>query len=249
MDSLLPYLPAIVTALIIAPLGGYVTHRLKALATKDDFDSAIGQLERSTNAVESIKSQMSEKYWVKQQIWETKRVAYEELTTSLYLTQKYLDGLVAYFESYVDCFVHIGYTSSAPYETPEEEETQRSYEEYIEGEQETFNKKYESVESKKERQGLLSDTNESFINLENIFSVKSIYLHSDLKSIEQEIEVLKGEIFNDQLRQEDYESQSDFLDRILEHHLSSKKSLSYLIEKTKGLAVKDLRLEFDGAST
>lgn len=231
MDSLIPYLPTIVTALIIAPLGAYVSHRLKALATKEDFNGAIDQLERSTKAVESIKSQMNEKYWVKQQIWETKRVAYEELTTSLYFTQKYLDGLVAYFENYVDCFVHIGYSSGAPYETPEEEEHQRSYEEYIEGEQKAFKEEYESVESQKERQDLLNETNDSFIKLENVFSVKSIYLHSDLKSIEHEIEVLKGEVFNDQLRQEDYESQSEFFERLLEHHLSSKKSLSNLVEK------------------
>jgi hypothetical protein len=249
LDFLIPYLPAIVTALIIVPLGAYISRRLKALATKEDFNGAIDQLKRSTKAVESIKSQMNEKYWVKQQIWETKRVAYEELTKSLYITQKYLDGLVVYYENYVDCFVHIGHSSGAPYETPEDEEYQRSYAEYIESEQKVFKEKYESVESQKEHQDLLNETNDCFIKLESIFSVKSIYLHSDLKSIEHDIEVLKGEIFSDQLRQEEYESQSEFLERLLGHHLSSKQSLSSLIEKTKGLAVQDLRLEFDGANT
>lgn len=249
MNSLIPYLPAIVTALIIAPLGAYVSHRLKALATKEDFNGAIAQLERSTKAVESIKSQMNEKYWVKQQIWETKRVAYEELTTSLYFTQKYLDGLVAYFENYVDCFVHIGCSSGAPYETPEEDEYQRSYVEYIEGEQKYFKEKYYSVEYQKERRDLLNETKDSFIKLESIFSVKSIYLHSDLKLIENDIGVLKGEVFNNNLVQDDCESQSEFFERLLEHHLSSKKSLFNLIEKTKYLAVEDLRLEFDDAST
>jgi hypothetical protein len=244
----MPYLPVIVTALIIAPLGAYVRYRLKALATKDDFKGAIDQLERSTKAVESIKSQMNEKYWVKQQIWETKRVAYEELTTSLYFTQKYLDGLVTYFENYVDCFVHIGCSSGPPFETPEGEEYQRTYLEYIEDEQKAFKEKYDSIESQKERQDLLNETKDSFIKLENVFSVKSIYLHSDLKLIEDDIEVLKGEIFNDNLIQDDYESQSEFFERLLEHHLSSKSSLFNLIEKTKDLAVKDLRLEFDGAN-
>ncbi|MEZ8695221.1 hypothetical protein AB6D15_23660 [Vibrio splendidus] len=249
MEDFTSYLPAIITALIITPLGGYVAHRLKALATKEDFNDAIEQLKKSTKAVESIKSQMNEKYWVKQQIWETKRVAYEELTSSLYITQKYLDGLVAYFESYVDCFVHIGCSQGAPYESPEEEEHQRSYAEYIEGEQKAFNEKYESLESKNERESLLNEANDSFVKLENIFSIKSIYLHADLKSIESDRERLREKVFNAQLEQEEYEHQSEFFDRLLEHYLSTQKSLSDLVEKTKGLAVKDLRLEFDGVST
>jgi hypothetical protein len=248
LEDFTSYLPAIVTALLITPLGGYVAHRLKALATKEDFNDAIEQLKKSTKAVEGIKSQMNEKYWVKQQIWETKRVAYEELTSSLYITQKYLDGLVAYFEHYVDCFVHIGCPQGEPYDSPEEEEHQRSYAEYIEGEQKAFFEKHASLESKSERENLLNEASDSFIKLENIFSVKSIYLHGDLKLIESGIERLREKVFDAQLKQEEYEDQSGFFERLLEHYLSTQKSLSDLIEKTKGLAVKDLKLEFDGLS-
>jgi len=248
LDFFTPYLPAIVTALIISPIGVYVTKRLTALATKEDFKSAIEQLKKSTKAVEAIKSQMNEKYWVKQQIWETKRVAYEELTISLYITQKYLGGLVAYFENYLGCFVHISCSYGGPYESAEEEDHHRSYAEYIQAEQDSFNKKYESIESKKERKDLLNEANASFIKLESVFSVKSIYLHPDLQLIEKEIEELRIKVFKDQIEQEEYEDQSDFLERLLEHHLNSQKSLFNLIQKTKELAVKDLRLEFDGVS-
>ncbi|MGI2072813.1 hypothetical protein [Shewanella baltica] len=248
MDSLIPYLPTIVTALIIAPLGFYVKQRLKALATREDFDSAIEQLRRSTKAVESIKSQLNEKYWVKQQMWETKRGAYEELITSLNYTKKYLDSLVAYFENYVDCFVNIGGSSGTLYETPESEECENSYIEYIEGEQKKFNETYDSAESHKMRQDLLNETNDSFIRLDSIFAITSIYLHSDLASIQQDIETLKDKIFNDQLRQEEYESKYEFFERILEHYLISKESLRCLIENAKALAIKDLRLEFDDVS-
>ena len=73
-------------------------------------------------------------------------------------------------------------------------------------------------------------------------------MHGDLKLIESGIERLREKVFDAQLKQEEYEDQSGFFERLLEHYLSTQKSLSDLIEKTKGLAVKDLKLEFDGLS-
>ncbi|HEY0891618.1 MAG TPA: hypothetical protein VGE32_01100, partial [Cellvibrio sp.] len=186
------YLPAIITAFIIVPLGVYVQARLKNLATKEDFDDAIAQLQRSTNAVESIKIQLNEKYWVKQQIWDTKRIAYEELTASLYLSNKYLESLIDYFDNYIDCFVNIGCSSVAPYESPAEEEYQRSYQDYIENEQKAFRQSYESEDSHNERNKLFTMARDSIINLDNLFSIKSIYLHVDLKYIEREVEKIKN---------------------------------------------------------
>jgi hypothetical protein len=246
LDSLISYLPTLLTALLIVPLGAYVKNRLTALATKEDFKGAIAQLEISTKAVESIKNQMNEKYWVKQQIWETKRVAYEELITSLYFTQKYLNGLVSYYKDYLDCFVYIGCSTGAAITMPGEEEFILSYQKYIESDQAAFKDRFESPEFKKKQQDLLNETKCSFTKLEDVFSIKSIYLHTDLKLIELKIGDLKGNIFDENLSLEEGEDQDMFYDRVLEHYLDSQKLLVSLIEETKCLAAQDLSLKLNG---
>lgn len=236
------FLPAIVTGFIITPIGFYIRHRMKSLATSHDFDTAISQLEKSTNAVESIKSQMSEKFWVKQQVWDTKRSAYEELLASLYLVEQYLDQIIDYLSEHNDCFIHIGHSYGGPYETQEEEEYIRSYEDYIADEQASFKKKYESEEYQNERDALHKETKESIAKLANVFSIKSIYLLEDIQVIAKEIDTLKHEVFERSINQDDYECNSEYFDRILEHYMKCKESLGGVINKTKTLAIKDLKV-------
>ena len=236
------FLPAVVTGFIITPIGFYINHRMKSLATSHDFDTAIFQLEKSTDAVESIKNQMSEKFWVKQQVWETKRSAYEELLTSLYLVDQYLDQIIDYLSEHNDCFIHIGHSYDGPYETPEEEEHMRSYEEYIADEQASFNKKYESEEYKNERNTLHKETKESIAKLANVFSIKSIYLLDDIQVIEKKIDTLKHEVFEKAINRDDYEGTIDYFERVLEHYIKCRTSLTSVINTTKKLAVKDLNV-------
>ncbi|MER2495766.1 hypothetical protein ABS858_06675 [Vibrio neptunius] len=236
------FLPAVVSGFIITPIGLYIRHRMKSLATSHDFDTAISQLAKSTNAVESIKSQMSEKFWVKQQVWDTKRAAYEELLTSLYLVNQYLEQIIDYLSKHNDCFIHIGYQYSAPYDSLEEEEHIRSYEEYIEDEQASFKKKYESEEYKNERDTLHKETIESIAKLKNVFSIKSIYLLEDIQFLENDIDNLKHDVFEKTINQDEYECNTDYFERILEHYIKCSKLLASIINKTKALAVKDLKV-------
>lgn len=240
--ELVDFLSAVVTGFIVTPIGFYIRYRMKSLATSHDFDTAISQLEKSTDAVENIKNQMSEKFWVKQQVWETKRDAYEELLTSLYLVDQYLDQIINYLSEHNDCFIHIGHAYDGPYENPEEEENMRSYEEYIADEQALFNQKYESEEYKNERNTLLKETKESIAKLANVFSIKSIYLHYDVQVIEKEIYAVKHDVFEKAINQDDYEGTSDYFERILDHYMKCRKSLTSVINTTKELAIKDLKV-------
>ncbi|MEZ8885910.1 hypothetical protein AB4511_05275 [Vibrio sp. 10N.222.54.F6] len=147
MKELMEYFPAILTALIVAPLGVYLKSRMKNLADHDDLNKALEQLEKTTEAVEVIKGQLNEKHWVKQQVWDTKRQAYEEILSYLFLTKEYVNNQVTYLGEYTDCFIYIGGTG---YEL-EDEEYQKSYEEHVKSEQRQFSEKYESTEAKKDK--------------------------------------------------------------------------------------------------
>ncbi len=236
------YLPSIITAFLIAPLGYYVRERLKNLASSEDFSEALQQLKKSTTAVEAIKSHLNEKYWVQQQVWETKRTAYEEIISCLYLTQKSIQSWVEYFSGFTSCYVHLGNASCIEYDA----EYERSYNEFVESEQREFSQKYESEDACNERLRLMGDTKVSFYKLETIFSIKSIYLHSRLSDVEERLTKLMDKFF-DNLQQEEYEGFGEFQERLLEHHIECKELVSELISLVKSLAKDDLKLEVSRA--
>lgn len=238
MEDFLPYLPTLITTLIVVPLGIYSQTRLKNLANSNDFLKAIEQLKKNTEAVESIKGQLSEKYWVKQQIWDTKRLAYEEILSCLYLTKEYIEEQIAYLSDYTDSFIYIGGSS---YDF-EDETYQKSYEEHVKSEQQTFHEKYESQEALTARQDLSANTKKSFKNLESVFSIKSIYLDPELEQIKALLGDLKHKLYEAQPEQDDNEYTADFLDRLITHHMSSGKAVDNIITSTKSLAMNDLKL-------
>ncbi|MDN3385161.1 hypothetical protein QL995_21300 [Pseudoalteromonas sp. APC 3358] len=233
------YLPAIITAFLIAPLGYYVREKLKNLATNEDFGKAIKQLEDSTKTVESIKNQLNEKYWVQQQIWETKRLAYEEIITCLFLTKKSVQSWVDYFSEFTDCYVYIGGSSCIEYD----EEYERSYSEYVESQQTAFQLKYESKEACLERNKLMTETKSRILELEDVFSIKSLYLHGDINLVEEQLMELRKKLFEKDIKQDDYENNSDFYEAILDNYVECGKLVSRLIEQAKAMASGDLRLE------
>ncbi len=217
MKEILPYLPTLVTTFIVVPLGIYIQTRLKNLANSNDFLEAVDQLKKNTEAVESIKGQLGEKYWVKQQIWDTKRLAYEEILSCLYLTKEYIEDQVAYLTDYTDSFIYIG---SSIYDF-EDQEYQKSYEEYVKSEQRAFREKYETQEANLARQELSTKTKKSFKNLESVFSIKSIYLAPKLGDIETLLGKLRHKLYDNQPTQDDHEATDDFLNRLIRHYISS----------------------------
>lgn len=242
MKDFLSYLPTLVTTLLVIPFGIYLQTRFKNLATSKDFNKALSQLKKNTQAVESIKGQLNEKYWVKQQVWDTKRLAYEEILSCLYLTKEYIDKQVAYLGDYTDCFVHLG----CPIYGFEDEQYQKSYEEYVKNEQRAFREKYESQTAETERQLLSDNTRKSFKNLESVFSIKSIYLDPELKGIEALLNDLRHKLYDAQPEQYDSEGKDEFLDRLIGHHIKNGELVNEIIILTKDLAIEDLKLSASG---
>ncbi|CAH6828752.1 conserved hypothetical protein [Vibrio chagasii] len=238
MKEFLLYLPTLITSLLVVPFGIYLQTRFKNLATSNDFSKALSQLKKNTKAVESIKGQLNEKYWVKQQVWDTKRLAYEEILSCLYLTKEYIDRQVDYLGDYTDCFVHIGYSV---YDI-DDKEYQRSYEAHVECEQKAFREKYESQTAEAERQTLSDNTRQSIKNLERVFSIKSIYLAPELKEIEALLNKLRHKLYDAQPEQEHEEGIDEYLDRLIGHYIKSGELVNDIIVLTKDLAIKDLKL-------
>lgn len=229
----------VVTVIFVAISTGYIRTRMANLATSHDLKLTLTQLKENTDVIEGIKSKLNEEYWVKQQIWDIKRQAYEEILSCLYLTKEYIERQRLYLRVYIDCFVNVGYVT---FDFEDTEEHQISYNEYIKSEQEQFNKNYGSEIANAERQELSKNTRNSLKKLESVFSIKSIYLHAELKSIEILLGQVHRKIYEDDPSQECDESTSDFLERLFDNYMENGERLNDIILKTRDLAVKDLKL-------
>lgn len=213
---------------------------MKSFATRHDFKNAITQLKKSTKVVEGIKNQLNEKYWVKQQIWDAKRTAYEEILNSLYLTRKYINREKSYTEDYFECYVVLGSGCMSG-----DEEYMNSYAEYVESERNLLHEKYDSEEAVKKRKELSEDTHESYVKLETIFNVKSLYLDPDIKGIESSLADLREKIFNTKFSERQDEDTEAFLERVMVHNNQCLEVVDSIILKTKELAANDLLLAAD----
>jgi len=66
--DLLSYIIVLLTAGCGAYFASYLKQKGKRLATKEEFDGLLAELEKNTVAVEEIKSHFSEKSWINQQV-------------------------------------------------------------------------------------------------------------------------------------------------------------------------------------
>lgn len=241
METFYKYLPSIITTLLIIPFGFYLRFRMKSLATKHDFNSALKQLKKSTKAVEDIKAQFSEKFWVKQQVWETKRESYDELLDCFYQTKNYLEFLIEFTSDYIDAFVRIG---SSGERGEYDEEYDKAYTAYIESEQLEFEKKYHSEIALKNRSAIENDVKGRLKVLDITLQKKSIYLSAELSEIRASINDIYIQAFEHHVTQEEYEGTDEFLERQIEHYKKSSELLDNMIIKLEGIATKDLKLDY-----
>lgn len=238
METFLNFLPSLITAAFVVPFGWYFKFRMKNLATNHDFGLALKQLKKSTKAVEDVKTQISEKFWVKQQIWDTKRESYDELLDCFYQTKNYLVFLIEFTSDYAEAYVRIGYSGGY------DEEYDKAYTSYVESEQLEFEKKYHSEFALKNRNAIENDVKDRLKVLEVTLQRKSIYLSVELTGIRALINEIYTQAFEEHLTQEEYEDTDDFLERQIEHYQKTCELLDNVISKLERIAVKDLKLDY-----
>ncbi|TQF70016.1 hypothetical protein [Pseudoalteromonas luteoviolacea] len=138
--------------------------------------------------------------------------------------------------------MHISSVSDGLYETKEEEQNAKSYEAYIDGEQQKFREKFDSQDAVKSRDRLMNEMQEGIRAFDSSFSVKSMYLSAHAEELSELLTQLKNRVFNTDLSQEDDENQADFYERVLGHYQHCQQLNTDLLSLTKNYAIQDLNL-------
>ncbi len=93
------YLIAAIITFVGAFLGSYLKKRAENLATKNDFDSLLIQVKKTTTETEGIKVELAKGTWLHQQRWNLKEKYYSGLLNALFiLKQSLIDRLDYYIE-------------------------------------------------------------------------------------------------------------------------------------------------------
>lgn len=80
-------------------LGAYAKKKGESLATKEDFDSLLEQLKKTTATTEGIKADMAKGSWLHQQEWHLKEKYYSGVLDALY---RFKQSLSARLDHYIE---------------------------------------------------------------------------------------------------------------------------------------------------
>lgn len=93
------YLIALVVPFIGGYLGAYAKKKGESLATKEDFDSLLEQVKKTTATTEGIKAEMAKGSWLHQQEWHLKEKYYSGVIDALY---RFKQSLSARLDHYIE---------------------------------------------------------------------------------------------------------------------------------------------------
>jgi len=229
----------VVIAATIAWAGAYFSTKGQNKAIRSDFNEAIKNIEKSTKIVEDIKNQFSEKFWVNQQIWETKRASYDELINSLHQAKDFLDLQIDYDSEYFEAHVVMKHTT----DFEQGEENMNSYNSYVDDIRQEFSNKYESKKALKKRKVMGAEVKRKLIAIKKTIEKRSIYLHSDISRINKPLNKAIKNMFEKNIYQGEGEDFGSFLDRHISRAIKTQKKLQIIIKRTETIAITDLNLK------
>lgn len=88
------YLIMLITAFIGAYLAAYIKQKAVNLATKENYESLLKQVKKTTSETESIKLELAKGSWLHQQSWQLKEKYYFELISALFQYKEQIDNLL-----------------------------------------------------------------------------------------------------------------------------------------------------------
>ena len=229
----------VVVAATIAWAGAFFSTKGQNKAIRSDFNEAIKNIEKSTKIVEDIKNQFSEKFWVRQQIWETKRGSYDELIDSLHQAKEFIDIQIDYDSEYFEAHVVMKHTT----DFEQGEENMNSYNSYVDDVRQEFSNKYESEEALKKRNIMRSEVKIKLKIIKKIISKRLIYLHTNIQNINKPLDEIIKNIFENNISQAEGEDFGSFVDRHISSGIKTREKLHEIIKITENIAEKDLNLK------
>ncbi|MBC5853483.1 hypothetical protein [Vibrio metschnikovii] len=197
---IIPYVGVALVSGLLVWFNSYSKEKGKFYANKEDFVELKKQLSETTELVESVKSSLSEKNWINQQVWLKKQEVYEEIFLHLSHVKKFVHHQISEYESYeylqnYHPYVQMSSTTNESIlnqwdRDVEEHERRTKYNKE--------NKLYERLEK---------HSNDALLQVFDLITVKSIYLDPRVGEVVHKLKFSIGASHED-------EDENDYYNRI-----------------------------------
>lgn len=228
---------------------GYLPKKGELRALSEEQASLKDQLSQNTKIVEKIRDDLAQKSWAEQQLWETKKDAYDQIWRNMldmkeYTTQR-LSVDSKYYHIFLDYCGYSGVSDHCPDDIAQEyyEEAERE----IAQQKSWFNKTY-NTNRYLEEQSIKKET--YILNMKKCLAnieTQSLYLSPEASKITQFLQTLLSDSFNDNsytwhVYERERISESEWYEHIIEEYQKLLSSIETEMEDLRILVEKELHL-------
>ncbi|MCG7556275.1 hypothetical protein [Pseudoalteromonas sp. Of11M-6] len=203
-------------------LASYFKEKGKNYANKEDFIELKSQLSQNTSLVEGIKTKLSNKSWISQQVWVKKQEAYEVVFELLFHVKCYVSHQLSEYEKWE----YINHQH--PYMSHYNHDDGTLLEQWNK-EKAEYKEKANDPTTREEAEKLKIKYEEALSSLFQIIEVKSIYLDT---KVEDTIKNLKSEL-----------SKTDEHEEWDDHFYRISRETSSAIEQIRKISKSELNIE------
>ncbi len=230
---------------------GYLPEKGKLKALAEDYPKMKTKLSETTGIVEGIRDEIAKRTWASQQVWNTKKDAYDKIWGNLLEMKEYASERLTIDGQYFEIFLNkCGYGGLS--EDGHSEEELNSYYENAEKDislqKEKFNRKYSTTlyisEQNDKKLQYIKNLKNSIKNIE----INSIYLSPKVKTISQFLNDLVNNQFNDnfytwEISENEGISEYEWYEHIISEYEKLLEALELEMDKVQNLAMEELHLE------
>ncbi|HAS6373491.1 TPA: hypothetical protein RQJ73_004377 [Vibrio vulnificus] len=232
---------------------GYLPKKGELLALSEEQSSLKEQLAQNTRVVETIRDDLAQKAWAKQQLWETKKEAYDQIWMNILDMREFVTERLSIDESYYEIFLnYCGFTSSFDEHTPED--IVNSYYEHAESEiaqqKDWFNKTYNTEQYIKQqdakKEAYILNMTKCLKNIE----LQSLYLSPEISRISEFLKELLSKHFKDNsytwhVYEREGITESEWYEHVISEYKKLLKSIDSEMAHLKTLVEKELNFSTD----
>ncbi|GEA22178.1 hypothetical protein VH1807_contig00022-0125 [Vibrio harveyi] len=229
---------------------GYLPEKGKLKALAEDYPELKSQLAQNTVIIEGIRDELAQKTWAKQQVWSTKKDAYDKVWLNLLEMKDYVLERLTVDQQYYDIFLdNCGYSGLDEDMYPNEyiEDYYKQAEKHIADEKLRFNKKYNTDKYLSDlgarKSQYIDNLTASIKNIE----VNSIYLDSKVKKTSDFLKDLVINHFKDnaytwEISEQEGVSEWEWYQHIISEYENLLKAIESEMTIVRELAKRELHL-------
>lgn len=227
---------------------GYLPKKGELRALSEEQSFLREQLAQNTEVVETIRDELAQKTWAKQQLWEPKKEAYDQVWANMLDMKEFVSERLSIDETYYEIFLnYCGFAGSFDDHTPEDiiNSFYENAEIEIAQQKDWFNKTYNTEQYIKEQDAKKSTYILNMKKCLKNIELQSLYLSPEVSRVADFLKELISKHFKDNsytwhVYEQEGLTESEWYEHIISEYKKLLKSIDSEMEHLRILVEKEL---------